>query len=102
VDALLTQSAEFADLWSAHEIGVPHSDSKRIQHPEVGVLELHCQVLFDLDQSQALLVLTPVPGSESYEKLQLLSVIGDQRLARWRQFVGRLLSRLCSPVVVPK
>jgi transcriptional regulator with XRE-family HTH domain len=82
VDALLTQSAEFTDLWSAHEIGVPHSASKRIQHPEVGVLELHCQVLFDLDQSQALLVFTPVPGSESYDKLQLLSVIGHQRLSR--------------------
>jgi hypothetical protein len=37
-------------------------------------------MLFDFDQSQALLVFTATPGSESYEKLQLLSVIGEQRL----------------------
>lgn len=82
VDALLAQSREFEELWSAHEIGITHSDFKRIQHPEVGVLELYCQVLFDLGQAQALLVFTAVPGSESHEKLQLLSVIGEQRLAR--------------------
>ena len=45
-------------------------------HPEVGALELHCQTLLDPDQSHPLLVYTAVPGSESYEKLQLLSVIG--------------------------
>jgi hypothetical protein len=40
----------------------------------------YCQTLVDPDQSQTLLVFTAVPGSESYEKLQLLSVIGDQRI----------------------
>ncbi|HVH25034.1 MAG TPA: helix-turn-helix transcriptional regulator [Pseudonocardia sp.] len=80
VDALLAASPEFAQLWRAHEIGLVRHGPKRIQHPEVGVLELHCQVLLDPDQSQALLVFTAVPGSESYQKLQLLSVIGDQRI----------------------
>ena len=37
-------------------------------------------MLFDFGQSQALLVFTATPGSESYEKLQLLAVIGEQRL----------------------
>jgi hypothetical protein len=63
-----------------HEVGLIRSDLKRLIHPELGVLELHCQMLFDFDQSQALLVFTATPGSESYEKLQLLSVIGEQRL----------------------
>jgi hypothetical protein len=49
-------------------------------HPEVGPLTLHCQVLLDPDQSQALLVYTATPGTESHEKLQLLTVIGDQNL----------------------
>ena len=44
------------------------------------MLELHCQMLQDPDQAQALLVFTAVPGSESYQKLQLLSVIGSQPL----------------------
>ncbi len=80
VDALLGESPEFAALWSDHEIGLQRHELKRIRHPEVGVLELHCQVLLDRDQSQALLVFTAVPGSESYAKLQLLSVIGNQHL----------------------
>jgi transcriptional regulator with XRE-family HTH domain len=79
-EALLKCSADFAAHWSAHEIGVPLSDShKRLIHPELGLLELHCQVLLDPDQSQALLVYTAPPGTESYEKLRLLSVIGAQR-----------------------
>jgi transcriptional regulator with XRE-family HTH domain len=80
LDALLAASPEFAALWGEHQIGLKRRELKRIQHPEIGVLELHCQVLLDPDQSQLLLVFTAVPGSPSYEKLQLLSVIGGQRL----------------------
>jgi hypothetical protein len=81
VDALLGESAEFAELWAAHEVNSASSMNKRIQHPEVGMLELQCQVLHDLVQGQSLLVFTATPGTESYDKLQLLSVIGSQRLA---------------------
>ncbi|GAB3452238.1 hypothetical protein GCM10027436_51650 [Actinophytocola sediminis] len=49
---------------------------------EVGHLELTCQTLLDPDQSHILLVYTAVPGSESHEKLRLLSVIGPHHLAR--------------------
>ena len=47
-------------------------------------MELHCQTLLDPEQSHLLLVYTAVPGSESYEKLQLLSVIGAHSAA-WHQ-----------------
>ncbi len=80
VDYLLGESAEFARLWRAHEVGIRRNDRKRIVHPELGILALHCQALYDLDQSQALLVFTAIPGTEDYEKLQLLSVFGEQRL----------------------
>jgi transcriptional regulator with XRE-family HTH domain len=80
VRELMDVSPEFDRVWDAHEVGLIRSDLKRLVHPELGVLELHCQMLFDFDQSQALLVFTATPGSESYEKLQLLSVIGQQRL----------------------
>ena len=55
-----------------------HSKTKRIAHPEVGLLEIHCQTLYDVDQSQGLLVFTATPGSESAEKLRLLAVLGRQ------------------------
>jgi hypothetical protein len=80
VDALLAESPEFAQLWKAHEVATTHALEKRLQHPEVGVMELHCQVLHDLEQGQSLLVFTATPGTDSYDKLQLLSVIGTQRL----------------------
>lgn len=80
VDALLAKSPEFAGLWSAHEIGLRRpNDIKRVRHPDLGVIELHCQFLHAPDQGQALLVYTATPGTESYDKLQLLSVIGDRR-----------------------
>ena len=79
VDALLAESPEFAELWEAHEVSTPHAREKRLQHPELGVIELQCQHLHDAEQSQSLLVFTAAPGSESYDKLQLLAVIGTER-----------------------
>ncbi|MFF3853862.1 helix-turn-helix transcriptional regulator [Micromonospora sp. NPDC002575] len=78
-ELLLERSPEFADLWHRHEIGAGFTDVKRFVHPEVGVVELDCQVLHDPAQSHRLLVYTATPGSESYQKLELLSVIGAQR-----------------------
>ncbi|GAA2639295.1 helix-turn-helix transcriptional regulator [Dactylosporangium fulvum] len=80
VEALLARSPEFADLWRAHPVPGPYCAPKRIQHPQVGLLELHCQVLLDPDHSQSLQVFTATPGSESHEKLRLLSVIAGQEL----------------------
>jgi hypothetical protein len=77
-DLLLSQCEEFRRVWDEHEIGIRPNDTKRLIHPEVGALELNCQRLLDPQQSHALLVYTAVPGSESYDKLRLLSVIGNQ------------------------
>lgn len=78
LELLLARSEEFRTVWDEHEIGIRHNGVKRYAHPEVGALELNCQTLLDPDQSHILLVYTAAPGSESYEKLQLLSVIGSQ------------------------
>lgn len=81
VDALLAGSSEFAALWEEHEIRGTHAMRKRLQHPEVGVMDLECQVFTDAVFGQTLLVLTAQPGTDSYDKLKLLSVIGTQQLA---------------------
>ncbi|MFD7310706.1 helix-turn-helix transcriptional regulator [Promicromonospora sp. NPDC059942] len=77
-EILLERSAEFREVWAAHEIGVRPHEVKHFVHPEVGALELTCQSLLDPDQSHRLLVYTALPGSESHEKLRLLSVLGPQ------------------------
>jgi len=79
-ELLLEQSEEFRQVWSLHEVGIRPNEIKHFVHPELGTLELTCQSLIDPEQSHHLLVYTAVPGSESYEKLQLLSVIGTQEL----------------------
>ncbi|GAA2183248.1 helix-turn-helix transcriptional regulator [Micromonospora lupini] len=78
VDDLLARSPEFTRLWQEHPVPGGYCPVKRFLHPEVGALELHCQTLVDPDASQTLLVFTAAPGSESDEKLRLLSVIGGQ------------------------
>lgn len=77
---LLESSEEFRRVWDDHEIGIHPHEVKHFVHPEVGALELNCQRLIDPGQAHALMVYTAVPGSESYEKLQVLSVIGAQSL----------------------
>lgn len=77
-ELLLDRSAEFRRVWEDHEIGVRPHEVKHFVHPEVGALELTCQSLLDPDQSHRLLVYTALPGSESHEKLRLLSVLAPQ------------------------
>jgi transcriptional regulator with XRE-family HTH domain len=85
VRALRETSAEFARLWERHEVARRFEDHKTLIHPELGPIELDCQVLFTEDQSQALLVLTAPPRTEGYEKLQLLAVLGQERFAEARR-----------------
>ncbi len=81
VRALQKASREFADLWDRHEVAKRFEDHKTLIHPELGEIEVDCQVLFTEDQSQALLVLTAAPRTEGYEKLRLLGVLGHDRFA---------------------
>ena len=82
--ALQKASPEFAALWERHEVARRFEDHKTLIHPELGPIEVDCQVLFTEDQSQALLVLTAPPRTEGFEKLQLLGVVGQQRFAESR------------------
>ncbi|MFH9044857.1 helix-turn-helix transcriptional regulator [Streptomyces sp. NPDC017966] len=79
-DRLLAESDEFREVWNDHEVGVQPREVKHFVHPDLGAMELTCQTLVDPRQSHLLMVYTAIPGSESYEKLQILSVIGAQTL----------------------
>ncbi|MFF3946682.1 helix-turn-helix transcriptional regulator [Streptomyces sp. NPDC001902] len=81
VAELRGRSAEFSRLWDEHEVAVRRADVKRFQHPVVGLMELECEVLLSAEHDQRLIVYTARPGSESYERLRLLRVVGLQDLA---------------------
>lgn len=80
VRELTARSPEFAELWEVHEVRRRFEDRKVLVHPEIGPIEVDCQALFTEDESQALIVLTAAPGSDAASKLELLRVLGTQRV----------------------
>lgn len=79
VEALLAASPEFASVWSSYAVRNRFDDHKTLVHPELGEIEVDCQVLFTENQAQSLLVLTAPPGSEGHDKLQLLSILAARQ-----------------------
>lgn len=77
-DLLLARSDEFRAIWERHEVGVRPRETKHFVHPQLGALELSCQTLLDPELSQSLLVYTAAPGTESREKLALLSTLAPR------------------------
>jgi transcriptional regulator with XRE-family HTH domain len=73
-------SDRFARLWTLRELDERHGDTKRIRHPELGVLELDCNVLHVQGDDQFLLVYSATPGTREAEALALLGVVGLQEI----------------------
>ncbi|MER7834627.1 helix-turn-helix transcriptional regulator [Streptomyces sp. NPDC096040] len=84
VAELLAGSEEFARLWADHEVAVRRASTKRFLHHSVGLLELDCEVLLNAGTHQHLVIHTARPGTESYERLRLLRVVGLQDMTPTR------------------
>ncbi|GAB2752078.1 helix-turn-helix transcriptional regulator [Streptomyces bullii] len=80
VAELRSASEEFARLWEEHEVSLRRRNTKRFQHPVVGLLELDCEVLLSHEHHQLLIIHTGRPGTEAHERLRLLRVVGLQDL----------------------
>lgn len=79
--AELTAGSElFRRLWARHQVGVRRSGVKRLTHPVVGEIEVHCDVLVVPERDQKVVLYTTAPGSRSHEALKLLRVVGTQDL----------------------
>ncbi len=72
VDELRRRSASFERLWQQRPVGDRHSDRKRIAHPELGVLELDCDVLHVFGDDQWLIVYSAAAGTPESDALALL------------------------------
>ncbi|MFF3442219.1 helix-turn-helix transcriptional regulator [Streptosporangium sp. NPDC002721] len=80
VDELVTGSEEFARLWNSHRFHIESHLRQTVRHPQVGPIELDFDVLTVPDQEQQVVIFTADPGSSAYQSLQLLKVIGTQRM----------------------
>jgi transcriptional regulator with XRE-family HTH domain len=80
---LLEVSAEFRELWERHDVAVRHISAKTFVHPQIGPLELECEVLLSALASgeQSLVLYTARPGTGTAGKLELLRVLGRETFA---------------------
>ncbi|MBQ0885716.1 helix-turn-helix domain-containing protein [Streptomyces sp. RM72] len=76
VGELSTLSPDFRTMWASHDVRIRHEGVKRLDHPEVGRLEMTFRSL-DLPLPQRavhdLIVYTAEPGTPSEDRLKLLA-----------------------------
>ncbi|GIJ46578.1 DNA-binding protein [Virgisporangium aliadipatigenens] len=70
--ALLAASDEFAAMWDEHRVAALHCTGKVVHDQRVGRLELECAVVASQDGHQRLLILHPVAGTGTTERLASL------------------------------
>ncbi|AYY11372.1 hypothetical protein EF847_00185 [Actinobacteria bacterium YIM 96077] len=78
--ALLTElrdvSARFGHLWDSHVVGAHTTQTKTVHHPDVGTLELDCDVLAVPSGDLRVVVYSSAPNTEAAEKLGFLRGLG--------------------------
>ncbi|WP_051298502.1 helix-turn-helix transcriptional regulator [Arthrobacter castelli] len=76
IGELSTASEEFSAYWASHDIRIRHEGTKRLQHPEIGEIELTYQSV-DLPTAKRawhdLSFYTAEPGSQHEANLKLLA-----------------------------
>ncbi|MFV8182813.1 MULTISPECIES: helix-turn-helix transcriptional regulator [unclassified Streptomyces] len=80
IGELRAQSERFAELWDAGVVGRLDASHKTIEHPQVGLITLDCDLLRVEENDLHILVYSAEPGTEAAEKLELISVLGTQNL----------------------
>ncbi|KAB2340149.1 MmyB family transcriptional regulator [Actinomadura rudentiformis] len=75
IGELAMVSAEFARLWSRHDVHAGVSDRKAFRHPQAGTFELEPEVLVWPRDQQTLCVYRAVPASAGAEALPLLHTL---------------------------
>lgn len=78
---LRARSPLFAELWDSRAVAVHDGSHKTIDHPQLGLVSLDCDLLRVDCSDLRIMVFTAEPGSEDAEKLALLSVLGTQSMA---------------------
>jgi hypothetical protein len=73
-------SPRFAELWRRRIVHSRSAGRKTIVHPEVGAIELDCDVLTADGTDVRLVVYTADPSSPDADKLELVRVLGLQTL----------------------
>ncbi|WP_375424089.1 helix-turn-helix transcriptional regulator [uncultured Friedmanniella sp.] len=84
VAALSEASEEFRAVWARQEVAVRHSTLKVLVHPQVGRLDLQCDVVLSPPSGQRLVLFRPQVGTGTAARLDLLGVVGAQSFEQVR------------------
>ncbi|WP_327181005.1 helix-turn-helix transcriptional regulator [Streptomyces sp. NBC_01334] len=71
IRALTVGNPTFARLWASGAVGAHREDRKTIEHPEVGPVEVDCDVLTDGESDLKIVILSALPGSAHAIRLRL-------------------------------
>lgn len=71
IRALTVGNPTFARLWASGAVGAHREDRKTVEHPEVGPVEVDCDVLTDGDSDLKIVILSALPGSAHAARLRL-------------------------------
>ncbi|MFC4036550.1 helix-turn-helix transcriptional regulator [Streptomyces polygonati] len=83
IGELSVRSERFRTLWARQDVHRKTSGRTALRHPRVGPLDLRYEKLaLPGSPGQMLITYHADPGSESYERLQLLARLADDRLSR--------------------
>jgi transcriptional regulator with XRE-family HTH domain len=80
LDELRDRSPRFRRLWADARPAERRASAKTVRHPELGDIELDCDVLHLPDTAQRLIVYSAGPGTPAAQALALLRVVGLQQL----------------------
>jgi len=80
IGALRASSPEFARLWEGSAVAHHRSESKTVDHSQVGEVEVDCDVLSVHGADLRIVVYTAARGSEAADKLRLLAVLGTEQM----------------------
>ena len=73
IPALHAASPRFGELWNNNTVGAVHDTHKTIEHPELGLLELDCDVLSVDGADLRIVLFTAAPGTAAADSLALLA-----------------------------
>jgi transcriptional regulator with XRE-family HTH domain len=80
VSELRRRSPRFAELWREGWTVPWRSHAKTVDHPTIGLITLDCDSMHLPDGDQTVMVYSAEAGSAAAESLELLRVIGTQRM----------------------
>jgi len=78
IDDLRAHSPEFEALWQRRPVARHVADRKTVDHPQVGLVELDCDVLRVAGTDLDLIVYTAPPGSPEAATLEMIGALGLQ------------------------